>query len=94
MGESAAMRQRTYAVWWQEGDSARHAGKLQLGRLHLLLSANGAGKLAVPLDDIVSVGYRGNGLDIERRGGTHLRIGNLDGIGALIELSEALSAAA
>jgi hypothetical protein len=88
------MRQRSYAVWWQEGNSPRHAGKLQLGLLHLLLSGNGFGRLAVPVDQIVSVDYRHGELDVERRDGAHLRIGNLDGIGALLELSDALADAA
>ena len=38
--------------------------------------------------------YRGGELEIERRNGSHLRIGNLDGVGALLELSDVLSAAA
>jgi hypothetical protein len=85
------MRHGTYAVWWQEGDDPRHAGKLQLGRLHLLLS-NASGSRAVPLDQIVSVEYRRGELEIDWRQGTPLRIGNLDGIGALLELSDGLAA--
>lgn len=81
-------------MWWQVGDGVRHAGKLQLGRLHLLLSGNGCGRLALPLDHIVVVEYRGGELDIEQREGTHVRIGNLDGVGALLELTDVLSAAA
>jgi hypothetical protein len=86
------MNMNGYAVWWQEGENRRHAGKLQLGRLHLLLSGNGSGRLAVPLDQIVGVHYRRGELEIERRGRPHLRIGNLDGLGVLLELSEALAA--
>jgi hypothetical protein len=85
------MHHGSYAVWWQEGDGPRHAGKLQLGRLHLLLS-NAAGPAAVPLDQIISIEYRRGQLEIERRRGALLRIGNLDGIGALLELSDALAA--
>jgi hypothetical protein len=85
------MRQKSYAVWWQEPDGPRHAGKLQLGRLHLLLSGNGSGRIALPLDQIVSVKYRRDELHIERRGAADLQIGNLDGPGALLELSEALA---
>jgi hypothetical protein len=88
------MRHETYAVWWQDGDGPRHAGKLQLGHLHLLLSGNGSGRIAVPLDQIVSVEYRRGELEIERQGGAQLRIGNLDGVGALLELSDALPPAA
>jgi hypothetical protein len=86
------MNPNGYAVWWQEGESRRHAGKLQLGRLHLLLTGKGSGRLAVPLDQITSVHYRRGELEIERRGGPHLRIGNLDGLGVLLELSDALAA--
>jgi hypothetical protein len=85
------MRHGSYAVWWQEGDGPRRAGKLQLGRLHLLLG-NASGRTAVPLDEIVSVEYARGELEIERRHGTLLRIGNLDGIGALHELGNALAA--
>jgi hypothetical protein len=86
------MRQSIYAVWWQEADGPRHAGKLQLGGLHLLLSGNGAGRLAVPLDEIVSVDYRGGELRVERHSEADIRIGNLDGPGVLLELSDALAA--
>ncbi|HSC73110.1 MAG TPA: hypothetical protein VLB89_03010 [Gaiellaceae bacterium] len=86
------MRQKTYAVWWQEPEGPRHAGKLQLGSLHLLLSGNGSGRIALPLDQIVSVDYRRGELHIERKDGADLQIGNLDGPGALLELSEALAA--
>jgi hypothetical protein len=86
------MSQKTYAVWWKEPDGALHAGKLQLGPLHLLLSGNGSGRVAVPLDQIVSVDYRRGELHIERRSGPDLRIGNLDGPGVLLELSDALAA--
>ena len=85
------MRQKTYAVWWQEPDGPRHAGKLQLGDLHLLLSGNGSGRIALPLDQIVSVNYRRGELHIERNGAPELHIGNLDGPGALLELSESLA---
>lgn len=85
------MRGKTYAVWWQEGDEPRHAGKLQLGSLHLLLS-NGSSRIALPLDEIMSVEYRRGELHIERRGGADVRVGNLDGPGVLLELGDALAA--
>jgi hypothetical protein len=86
------MRQKTYAVWWQEPDGLRHAGKLELGSVELALSGNGSGRTVVPLDEIVSVDYRRGELHIERRSGPELLVGNLDGLGALLELSEALAA--
>jgi hypothetical protein len=87
------MRQKSYAVWWEEDGGRRHAGKLQLGRLHLLLS-NGSAQIAVPLDRIVSVDYSRGELCIERRKAPTLLIGNLDGLGALLELGDALTRAA
>jgi hypothetical protein len=88
----SSMSRSGYAVWWQEGDTARRAGKLLLGPLHLLLSANGTGRLAIALDEIVSVDYARGELEIARRDGPLVRIGNLDGVGALLELSDALAA--
>lgn len=90
--DPSTMRQKSYAVWWRDAEGPRHAGKLQLGSLHLLLSGNGSGRVAVPLDEIVSVDYRRGELQIERRCGPDLRIGNLDGPGVLLELSDALAA--
>jgi len=85
------MRAKSYAVWWQEGDAERHAGKLVLGGLHLLLS-DGSARLAIPLDEIVSVEYRRGELRVTRRERHDVRIGNLDGPGVLLELSDALAA--
>ena len=79
-------------MWWQEGDGPRNAGKLALAAAHLLLSGRGLCRLAVPLDEIVSVEYSRGELEIERRAAVPLHIGNLDGVGALLELSHALAA--
>jgi hypothetical protein len=84
------MRRKTYAVWWQEEPGDRHAGKLELGSLHLLLS-NGSKRLAVPLDEIVEVAYRRGALHIQLKTGPDVRIGNLDDVGVLLELSDALA---
>src|SRR5437660_12317480 len=54
---SEHMRRSSYAVWWTEGESPRHAGKMELGSLHAFLSGNGGGRIALSLDDIVSVEY-------------------------------------
>jgi len=89
--DPSTMSRRSYAVWWQEGEAPRHAGKLQLGSLHMLLSGNGSGRLALALDDIVAVDYRRGELEIEQRRGPLVRIGNLDGPGVLLELSDALA---
>lgn len=86
------MCQQTYAVWWEEPDGARHAGKLILGTLHLLLSGNGSGRIALPLDQIASVSYRRGELHIAHTDGADLRIGSLDGPGVMLELGDALAA--
>src|SRR5947207_610949 len=88
------MKRRSYAVWWQEGDTRRHAGKADVGPLHMLLSGNGCGRLAVPLDEIAGVDYRRGELEIRPRSGLPLRVGNLDGPGMLLELRDALRRAA
>jgi hypothetical protein len=83
---------KTYAVWWQDTDGARHAGKLELVDGDLFLSGNGSGSIAVPLEEIVSVSYSRGELSLERSNGSVLRIGNLEGPGVLLELSDALAA--
>lgn len=88
------MRQRSYAIWWTLGEGNRHAGKIEVGRLHLLLSGNGIGRLAVPLNEINSVDYASGKLIVRRRYGAPIRIGSLDAPGALLELTDALRQAA
>jgi hypothetical protein len=84
------MRRRSYAVWWNEADSTRHAGKLEIGPLHVLLAGNRSGRLAVPLDELVSVEYRRGELRLTRRRGQPIQIGSLDAPGALLELASCL----
>ncbi len=84
------MRRQSYAVWWSEDDGSRHAGKLELGALHVLLSGNGSGRLALPLDEIDSVAYQRGELRLLGRDGRRIRIGSLDAPGALLELSDSL----
>ncbi len=84
------MRRSTYAVWWTEGQGPRHAGKLELGRLHALLAGNGGGRIALPLDEIVSIDYAHGELRLARREAATLRIGSLDAPGALLELTDLL----
>jgi hypothetical protein len=85
------MPKRSYAIWWYDGNGPRHAGKLELGQFHLLLSGNGSGRVAVALDDITAVGYASGELTLRRRGGSPIRIGSLDAAGALREVSDALA---
>ena len=91
-GDSAGMRRRTYAVWWNEGSGRRHAGRLELGRLHALFSGNGNGGLAVPLDEITGLEYSRGEVVIERARDTSLRVGSLDAPGALREFATGLAA--
>lgn len=86
------MRRSSYAVWWNEGKGPRHVGKLELAPLHVLLSGNGAGTLAVPLDDIASVENRRGEVHITGRAAATLRIGSLDAPGVLRELANRLAA--
>jgi hypothetical protein len=85
------MSRRSYAIWWNEGNGPRHAGKLELGGLHMLLSGNGAGRLAVPLEEITAADYASGELAIRRREGPPIRIGSLDALGALRDVADALA---
>jgi hypothetical protein len=87
------MPRRSYAIWWNEGSGPRHAGKLELGLLHVLLSGNGGGRVAVPLDQVTAVGYTAGELTLRRRRGAPIRIGSLDAPGALLELTDMLARA-
>jgi hypothetical protein len=84
------MRRRSYAIWWSEGTGPKQVGKLEVGRLHALLSGSGSRGLAVPLDDITAVEYRRGEVQIDRRGAASLRIGSLDAPGTLLELAHSL----
>jgi hypothetical protein len=86
------MRRHSYAIWWIENGS-RHAGKLELGQLHVLFSGNGNGRIAVPRDEIASVDYSHGELKLGRHHGSTLRIGSLDAPGALLELAGLLGPA-
>jgi hypothetical protein len=85
------MRRRSYAIWWNEGGGPRHAGKLELGILHVLLSGNGGGRVALPFDEVTAVGYAAGELTLRRRQGAPIRIGSLDAPGVLLELTDMLA---
>jgi hypothetical protein len=85
------MRRRSYAIWWNEGSGPRHAGKLQLGLLHVLLSGNKGGRVALPLEELTAVSYTAGELTLRRSGGAPIRIGSLDAPGALLELTDVLA---
>lgn len=86
-----SMRRGSYAVWWKEDTGARHVGKLEIGRLHALLSGNGSRRLAVPLEEITAVENRRGEVRIDRRASTPIIIGSLDAPGVLLELTNRLA---
>jgi hypothetical protein len=86
------MRRNSYAVWWNEGGGPRYVGKLEIARLHALLSGNGSSRVAVPLDQITSVEYERGHVLLARDGAPILRIGSLDAPGALREVANRLTA--
>jgi hypothetical protein len=88
------MRPRSYAIWWSEGSGRRHAGKLELGLLHVVLSGNGGERVALPLDELTAVGYAARELTLRRLRGAPIRIGSLDAPGVLLELTDVLAKAA
>jgi hypothetical protein len=85
------MRRSSYAVWWREGNGPRHVGKVEIARLHALLSGGNARRVAVPLDDITAVEYQGGEVRIDRRAAATLFVGSLDAPGALLELTHRLA---
>jgi hypothetical protein len=85
------MRRSSYAVWWREGNGPRHVGKVELARLHALLSGGNAERVAVPFDDITAVEYRRGEVRIDRRAAAPLSVGSLDAPGVLLELTSLLA---
>jgi hypothetical protein len=89
------MRRRSYAIWWSEDEGPRRTGKLEAAPLHVLLSGNGGGRVAVPFDEIASIEYARGVLRLERHGyAGPIEIGSLDAPGALLELVDSLKRAA
>lgn len=86
------MRGRSYAVWWKADDGRRHVGRLDLGRLHVLLAGNGNGSLALPLHEIERVEYARGQIAMHVQDGSILRVGTLDAPGALRECAAELAA--
>jgi hypothetical protein len=90
--------QSSYAVYWNEGEGLRHAGRFELERDHARLvgrSRNGTSRLVrILFGEIVSVRYGYGRLRVERRAEPALEIGSVDRPGALRELAERLRVAA
>jgi hypothetical protein len=89
--------QRSYAAYWNEGDGARYAGRLEFepeGAALAGRAARGARRLFELLfDDIASVDYGHGRLRVGRRGQPDLEIGSVDGPGSVRELADRLQVA-
>jgi hypothetical protein len=85
---------QTYAVYWNELDGARFAGRISLGASFAEVDG-GAGdgrrtQRRIGFDEIASVRYERGLLHVWRRSGAPLRFGSVDRPGALRELCERL----
>ena len=89
-----ARRVQTYAVYWNDLEGARFAGRLSLNASCAELEGGAAdGRQTVrriAFDDMASVRYERGWLHVWRRSGAPLRLGSVDRPGALRELSERL----
>jgi hypothetical protein len=89
--------QRSYAVYWNEGNGARYAGRLDFDTDHAELAGRavrGARRLfEIVFADVAAVSYRSGCLRLTRSGQPDLEIGSVDGPGTLRELAERFQAA-
>jgi hypothetical protein len=90
--------QSSYAVYWNEGGGARHAGRFDLEASYAQLvghTGHGTRRLVrILFTDIASVWYGSGRLRVERHAQPSLEIGSVDAPGALHELADRLQAAA
>jgi hypothetical protein len=87
---------QTYAVYWNELDGARFAGRISLGSSFAELEGGTSDgrrtRRRIGFDEIASIRYERGRLHVWRRCGAPLRFGSVDRPGALHELSERLRA--
>lgn len=86
---------QTYAVYWNDLDGARFAGRISLGHSFAELEGTSAGRRMrsrIGFEEIASVRYQRGRLHVWRRDGAPLRLGSVDRPGALRELGERLQA--
>jgi len=87
---------QTYAVYWNEIDGARFAGRISLAASSAELEGGSSDgrrtRQRIGFDDIASVRYERGRLHVWRRSGAPLRLGSVDRPGALRELGERLQA--
>jgi hypothetical protein len=84
---------QTYAVYWNEQDGARFAGRVSLGASFAVLEGTCEGRRIrrrIGYEQIASVRYQRGRLHLWRRDGAPLRLGSVDRPGALRELGERL----
>jgi len=85
---------QTYAVYWNEIDGGRFAGRISLAASSAELEGGASdGRRArqrIAFTDIASIRYERGRLHVWRRGGAPLRLGSVDRPGALRELGERL----
>jgi hypothetical protein len=85
---------QTYAVYWNESDGERCAGRVSLGLSFAELdggtSEGELRSLRIGYDEIASVRYQHGRLHLWRRNRAPLRLGSADRPGALRELAERL----
>jgi hypothetical protein len=87
------VRVQTYAVYWNEPDGTRFAGRISLGASSAELEGTSDGRRLrrrIGLEEIASVRYQRGRLHVWRRNGAPLRLGSVDRPGALPELGERL----
>jgi hypothetical protein len=87
---------QTYAVYWTEPDGSRFAGSFSLGAAFALLEG-GAGdgrrtRRRIDFGDILGLRYDRGRLHIWSRDAGPVRLGSVDGPGALGELASYLQA--
>jgi hypothetical protein len=86
--------QRSYAVYWNEGDGGRSAGRLELEQAYVQLAGRAAAGVRslvrIRYVDIAAVIYAEGRLQIERPAEPPLIVGSVDGPGALREVADRL----
>ena len=85
---------QTYAVYWNDPEGERCAGRVSLGPSFAELDGGTSDghlrSLRVGFDEIASVRYQHGLLHVWRRNGAPVRLGSADRPGALRELAERL----
>ena len=85
---------QSYAVYWNDFDGNRFAGRISLAASSADLEGGSGDGLQtrqrIAFDDIAAVRYERGRLNVWRRSGPPMRFGSVDRPGALRELAERL----